>query len=67
MLNDLRPVRDVSVLRRGELLEVHRFGFPAYSGTILATMPKLNIVWIRTTDTGERKMLCADECQMRRR
>jgi hypothetical protein len=66
MLTDLRPVRDVSTLQRGDHLDVHRFGFPTYSGTVLATMPRLNVVWIRDTVTGERRMLCADDCRLRR-
>ncbi|MEX5301350.1 hypothetical protein [Kocuria sabuli] len=66
MLTDLRPVRDVSTLHCGDHLDIHRFGFPTYSGTVLATMPRLNVVWIRDIRTGERQMLCADDCQLRR-
>jgi hypothetical protein len=65
MPTDLRPVRDVSTLQRGDRLDVHRFGFPTYSGTVVATLPRFNVVWIRDTRTGERQMLCADDCQLR--
>ncbi|MHC5560949.1 hypothetical protein [Kocuria sp. U4B] len=63
---DLRPIHDVSTLQRGDHLEIHQFGFPSYSGIVVATMPKLKVVWIKDTRTGERKMLCADDHQLRR-
>lgn len=63
---DLHPLSDVSTLQRGDRLEVRRFGFPAYTGIVLATMPELKVVWIRATATGERRMLCADDYQLRR-
>jgi hypothetical protein len=63
---DLQPIRDVSTLQRGDHLDIHRFGYPTYSGTVVATMPKFKVVWVRATTTGERIMLCADDCQLRR-
>ncbi|MFW3385154.1 UNVERIFIED_CONTAM: hypothetical protein RF648_04040 [Kocuria sp. CPCC 205274] len=63
---DLHPVRDVSTLQRGDRLDVHQFGFPAYHGVVVATMPQFKVVWIRATATGERRMLCADDYQLRR-
>lgn len=66
MLTDLRPVRDVSTLHRGDRLDIHQFGFPTYSGVVVATLPRFNVVWIRDTSTGERRMLCAEDCQLRR-
>lgn len=66
MPTDLRPIRDVSDLRRGECLDIHQFGFPTYSAVVVATMPKFQVVWIRNPKTGERKMLSAHDCQLRR-
>lgn len=62
---DLHPIRDVSTLHPGDHLDIHQFGYPAYSGTVVATMPKFKVVWIRATTTGERRMLCADDYQLR--
>lgn len=61
MPDDLHPIRDVSTLQRGDHLNIHRFGYPTYSGTVVATMPELKVVWIRATITEERKMPCADD------
>lgn len=66
MPTDLQPIRDVSDLRRGERLDIHQFGFPTYSGIVVATMPLFQVVWIRDPRTGERKMLSAYDCRLRR-
>lgn len=52
--------------RRGERLDIHQFGFPTYSGIVVATMPMSQIVWIRDPRTGERKTLSAYDCRLRR-
>ena len=65
MATDLRPIHDVSTLQRGDRLDVHQFGYPTYSGTVLATMPKFKVVWIQHCTPGDRRMLCVEDCQLR--
>jgi hypothetical protein len=66
MLKGRQPLLDLAGLHRGDSVEVHSPGRSPYVGIIDEAMPQLNIVWVRETTTGERKLLLVGESYLYR-
>lgn len=56
-----RPIRDLSELQPGDSVDVYSDKNRHYSGLVEETMPEFNVVWIRNSRTGERKIVLTDE------
>lgn len=52
-------------LRTGNRIEVWSHGSLRYSGWVEELAPKLGVVWIRETRTGERKLISTEEHSIR--
>ena len=55
-----------SALAPGDHVEAIRKGTVVRHGTVEESVPHLGVVWIRETDTGERKMLVVGDVGLRR-
>lgn len=60
------PISDTSELTAGERIDIYSGDIVLCSGLVEDIMPKLRVVWVRNSRTGEREMFCADEHQIRR-
>ena len=66
MAGTASPISDPSHLSTGERIDVHSWDAILCKGLVEEVMPKLRVVWVRDLRTGERKMFCTDEHQIRR-
>ncbi|GAB2603694.1 hypothetical protein GCM10009696_06520 [Kocuria himachalensis] len=66
MAGSTTPIKDLESLRPGDRVDVHQRETLICSGHIEERMLALRVVWIRDGRTGERKMFCTDEHQIRR-
>ena len=57
---------DAIALRLGDHVDICGIGHTRYSGYVEETMPRMNIVWVRESGTGERRMLSTEECRIYR-
>lgn len=60
------PIKDPAALRRGDLVEVHKWDTVICIGRIEDRMTALCVLWVRDQRTGERKMFCTNEHLIRR-
>ena len=60
-----RAVHDLHSMRAGDHVEVWDRPVLRYCGRVEESVPRLNVVWIRETRTGQRKMVTADDCCLR--
>jgi hypothetical protein len=58
-------ITDPSRLRPGDRVDVHSWDSVLCKGRVEAIMSKMRVVWLRDLRTGERKMFCTDEHQLR--
>lgn len=54
-------VRDLAGIRRGEIVEVWHHGVLRHRGRVEESMPRLGVVWIRETGSGDRKMISVED------
>lgn len=59
-------VMDLGRLRPGDRLEAFRDGYVHHRGVVEETVPHLGVVWVRTTGTGERRMVTTEDFELRR-
>ena len=59
-------IYDLSRMRPGTPIEVWDHGVIRHHGIVEETAPKLGVVWIRDTGTGERKLLSTTDYDLRR-
>lgn len=55
----------LSTLRPGDHLQAWEHGLLCHSGVVEEVAPELGVVWIREPGLGGRKMLSADQHQLR--
>ncbi|AUI52939.1 hypothetical protein SAMN04489742_3622 [Arthrobacter crystallopoietes] len=58
---NLTPVRDVSLIRRGDWIEAYRGGQTCYRGDVTETAPGLGIIWIRENGRHGRRAVSLDD------
>jgi hypothetical protein len=58
---NLTPVRDVSLIRRGNWIEAYRGGQTCYRGDVTETAPGLGIIWIREDGRHGRRAVSLDD------
>ena len=59
-------IHGLADLRRGDTLEVHRYGTVRYRGIVDDIIPAQNIWWLRHGPWQERVLLETDEYELRR-
>ena len=56
---------ELSTLRPGDHLQAWEHGMLCHAGVVEEVAPELGVVWIREPGLGARKMLSADQHQLR--